>query len=66
MWEEWQKTLAIVFCGGNLQHGLLTPLGPWLEEAPLDWQWWYSLMEERVYRQQAGRWQYYAVQWQGQ
>jgi hypothetical protein len=31
----------------------------------MDWQWWYSLGEERVYRNQVDEWHYYAVQWQG-
>jgi hypothetical protein len=48
-WEEWRRTLAIVFCGGNLAHGLLQPLGPWFDCAPEDWQWWYSLTEEWLY-----------------
>jgi hypothetical protein len=66
IWMEWRNTLAIVFCGGNLDRGILRPCGEWLEEVPDDWQWWFSLTEERVYHHLAGRWQFYSVHQQGQ
>jgi hypothetical protein len=61
IWTEWQRTLAIVFCGGYLTHGLLTPLGPFINTGD-DWQWWYSLQEERIYKKEPEGWCFYFVQ----
>ena len=60
-WTEWRRTLSTCFCSGQLTHGLLHSLGQWITKAPFDWQWWYSLSEERIYRCLDGEWHYYLV-----
>jgi hypothetical protein len=65
-WILWQHTLACCFCGGYLAHGLLHSLGQWIDRAPTDWQWWYSLQEERIYRYLDSNWHFYLVRQIGQ
>jgi hypothetical protein len=65
-WTQWRQMLASWFCAGHLEHGLLNTLGAWLEKAPKEWQWWYVLQEERVYRILDGNWQFYSVWRTGQ
>ena len=65
-WMQWRRTIEQCFCGGHLAHGLLHALGAWTNRAPREWQWWYSLQEERVYRQLEGQWHYYSVRRTGQ
>ena len=60
-WMEWHRTLAICFCSGQILHGLLHPLGQWTTKAPSDWQWWYSLSEERIYHYLDSEWHFYLI-----
>ena len=64
-WTEWRHTLSTCFCSGQLTHGLLHSLGQWITKVPSDWQWWYSLSEERIYCCLDGEWHYYLVQQTG-
>jgi hypothetical protein len=38
---------------------LVNPLGRWTEPIPNKWEWFYSLWEERIYRQEGNDWYYY-------
>jgi hypothetical protein len=65
-WVQWRQLLASCFCAGYLAHGLLHTLGAWIEKAPREWQWWYALQEERIYRFLDGNWHFYLVRRTGQ
>jgi hypothetical protein len=64
-WMQWHQVLESCFCSRCLAHGLLHALGKWTESAPTSWQWWYSLQEERIYRQLEGNWHFYSVRRSG-
>jgi hypothetical protein len=64
-WLQWRQALACCFCGGYLAHGLLNSLGSWTDRDTTEWQWWYSLQEERIYRHLQEIWHFYSVRRMG-